>query len=289
LKNCSKCIIIEAFSSIGGGVMNHIIQIRNLNYGYHDTMLFDHFNLMIQKETFTSIVGKNGSGKSTLLKILCGLKKADANIHIGGYQLCGKNICGIRKQIGVLLETGCDSFAKKTVKEELSFPLENLNWTIERIDEAVEKISKQLKLQHILEKPVEQLYRGERQRLRLATALITRPTILLLDQPYLGLSEEEKKIVVSVLKKCHTKEHMTIIQMVEDLEDSLYGDDIVILSDGKAVLFDQKEKVLSETKILKAAGLQLPFVVNLSNKLKYYELVDDVMLNMDEMVDVIWK
>lgn len=269
--------------------MDHIIQIRNLNYGYHDTMLFDHFNLMIKKETFTSIVGKNGSGKSTLLKILCGLKRADANIHISGYQLCGKNICHIRKRIGVLLENGCDSFAKKTVKEELSFPLENLNWAKEQIDQEVEKVSKQLKLHQILEKPVEQLYCGERHRLKLATAIITQPSILLLDQPYLGLSAEEKKIVASVLKKYHKKEHTTIIQMVEDLEDSLYGDDIVILSDGKAVLFDRKEKVLSESKILKAAGLQLPFIVNLSNKLKYYGLVDGVMLDMDEMVDVIWK
>ena len=117
--------------------MKDAIRIRNLIYGYDDRMFFDHFNLVIQNGTFTSIAGKNGSGKSTLIQILCGLKKADANIHINGYQMCGRNICSIRKQLGVLLENRNHVFIKDTVREELKFPLENLNLSIDEIKEKV--------------------------------------------------------------------------------------------------------------------------------------------------------
>ncbi len=282
-----KCIIIEAFN--GGGIVKDAIRIRNLIYGYDDRMFFDHFNLVIQKGTFTSIAGKNGSGKSTLIQILCGLKKADANIHIDGYQMCGRNICSIRKQLGVLLENRNHVFIKDTVREELEFPLENLNLSTDEIKEKVEKISKEFHLDKILDLSVSKLRRGERQLLLLATALIRKPPILLLDQPYLGLDEKDKKLVVSILKRYHKNEHATIVQTVEDLEDAMYGEDIVILSQGKAILFDTKEKVLQETKIIKASGLQLPFMVSLSNKLKYYGLVDHLILDMDEMVDAIWK
>lgn len=269
--------------------MERVIHIKNLIYGYDSATIFDHFNLNINKGTYTTIVGKNGSGKSTLIQIMCGLKKAQANIQIFHYQMGTKSICEIRKRMGVLLENRVATLIRETVREELSFPLENLNEPTKKIDQTVNEIAHQFQLDTLINRRVKDLDRSQRQLVMLAAILIQKPQLLLLDQPYLGLDESQKEMVSAILKEYHEKEKATILQTAEDLEDALYGEDIVILDQGKAILFDSKEHIFEEEKILKEAGLPLPFMVTLSKKLKYYGLIDHVIFDMDEMVNAIWK
>ena len=68
-----------------------------------------------------------------------------------------------------------------------------------------------------------------------------------------------------------------------------YGDKIIVLNNGKVILNDDKEVVYKEEKKIKSVGLELPFMVDLSNKLGYYGLVDDTILSMNEMVNHLWK
>ena len=82
---------------------------------------------------------------------------------------------------------------------------------------------------------------------------------------------------------------MTIINVTHDMEDTIYGDKIIVLDNGKVIFNDDKAVVYNEEKKLKSLGLELPFMVDLSRKLKYYGLVDGDILSMNEMVNHLWK
>ena len=73
------------------------------------------------------------------------------------------------------------------------------------------------------------------------------------------------------------------------MEESTYGKEIAILNNGKIISIDKIKNLYKNEKIFKNNGLNLPFMANLSLKLKYYELVDDVILDMDKMVNHLWK
>ena len=81
---------------------------------------------------------------------------------------------------------------------------------------------------------------------------------------------------------------MTIINVTHDMEKP-YGDDIIVIDSGKIVLKGPKELVLKEEKILRELGLELPFMAALSLKLQYYNLIDEMIFDMDELVNILWK
>ena len=98
-----------------------------------------------------------------------------------------------------------------------------------------------------------------------------------------------KKQILNILKRLNNEKKMTIINVTHDIEETVYGSDIIVLSEGKIILNDSKLNVYKEERLLKRLGLDLPFMVDLSNKLGYYGLVSDTMLNMNEMVNHLWK
>ncbi|MEG0826695.1 MAG: hypothetical protein RR404_04430, partial [Bacilli bacterium] len=74
-----------------------------------------------------------------------------------------------------------------------------------------------------------------------------------------------------------------------DIEESLYGDNIIILNDGKIIRNNKKELIYQEEKLLNSIGINLPFIVELSNKLHYYGMLDKTVFSIKEMVNIIWK
>ena len=79
-----------------------------------------------------------------------------------------------------------------------------------------------------------------------------------------------------------------IINITTYMDDTLLGDNIIIMDKGKIVLNGTKEDVFEQNDIIKKVGLDLPFIIDLSIKLKYYGLVDRIYFNMEELIDVIW-
>jgi len=100
--------------------------------------------------------------------------------------------------------------------------------------------------------------------------------------------EISKRKIFKILKECNEK-GVTILNITHDLNESLYGNDIVLLQGGKVLLHGSKEDVLKQETKLKRAGLELPFLADLSIRLMYYGILDHMILDMDEMVNAIWK
>ena len=90
------------------------------------------------------------------------------------------------------------------------------------------------------------------------------------------------------MKKLNKEEKLTILVTTNNLEDSLYGKELVLL-DKNIILKEKINKAFDNEEVFKKCNLEMPFMASLSHKLKYYGLVDKVILKMDKMVNELWK
>lgn len=246
----------------------NVIEINNLNYKYNDKVIFKNLNLNIKKNSFITILGSNGSGKSTLAKLI---SKGNENILIND-----NNICYIfsdpNKQI-----------IGKTVKEQLSFYLKEQNCTDNQIKLRISKIIKEFNLQSIIDKDPYLLSNGEKQMIVLLSNIISDFKIIILDDALNMVDFANKDKILKYIKK----KKRTIINITNDTEECIYGTDVVILNK-KIVLNKPLIEALKEEKVFLENNLKLPFMAELSIKLRYYELLDQIILDMEDMVDKIW-
>ena len=265
-----------------------MISIKNLNFKYHDKEIFNDLNLEIDRGKIVSIIGPNGSGKSTLVKILVGLYKYNGSIIIDDTQLLKDNIKDIRKKIGVVFSNPDNQFVAETVMDDIAFTLENMNYKKNDIRSKIEETTKYLGIYDILEQNPHNFNNNQKQLVSLASALVHDPKILILDEALTMLDPFDKEKMLKILQELNNN-GLTIINISHDIEDTLISDEIYVMNEGKIVLQGTKEEVYNEEKLLHNLGFDLPFMVELSNRLKFYDLIDHTIYNIEEMVDTLWK
>ena len=99
------------------------------------------------------------------------------------------------------------------------------------------------------------------------------------------LSKEEKNIIFNLL----AKQNISYINVTSNIEDALYADYIIVYEDDVKVLEGNKEMVLKNEKLLKKAGFGVPFVVDLSINLMYYDILDKVYFDMESLLEALWN
>lgn len=269
--------------------MEEIIKLENITFGYNDKKIFNNFSLSIRKGSYSTIVGTNGSGKSTLIRIILGLIKTDGKITINGLEMSHANIKAIISKVGVVFENPDNQFVAETVMDDIAFSLENMQFAPKLIKKKITEIADYLNIENILEREPHTLSGGEKQLVALASALVIEPDILILDEAFTMLDTDRKSQIYDILTELNIKKCMTIINVTHDMDETLYGKDVILLDEGKIILSGPKDIVLEEEKVFNKIGLSLPFMAELSIKLRYYGLVDSLIFDMDEMVDIIWK
>mgnify|MGYP001625300192 CR=1 FL=1 len=265
-----------------------MITIKNLSFSYRQKEIFNNLDLTVPDGKITSIIGPNGSGKSTLVKILVGLYKYNGEIKINEIPLLKDNRKEIRKIIGVVFTNPENQFVAETVMDDIAFTLENMNFKKDIIRKKIEEISKYLGIYDILECNPHDLNSNQKQLVSLASALVHDPKILILDEALTMLDPYDKEKILKILKELNSK-GLTILNITNDIEDTLISDEIYVLNEGKIVLNGAKEEVYKEEDKLHKLGFELPFMVELSNRLMFYDLIDHVIYDMEEMVDILWK
>lgn len=270
--------------------MRNIIEIKKLKYSYHNNKIFDGLNLKIKEGEWITITGPNGSGKSTLVRLILGILKGQNYIKVDDLELSSETLMDIRKKIGIVFQNPDNQFIGETVKDDIAFSLENLGVEPSLIKARVETISEFLNIEDILDKEPHLLSGGEKQKVALASALIINPKILILDESLSMIDPYYKKEILKILHKLHKDNHLTIITITHDLEDTLLCDRLIIMDKGKIILDGKPIDIFeAEEEVIDQLGLDIPFMVDLSLKLKLYNLVDKIMINMNEMVDYLWK
>lgn len=250
------------------------IEIINLNY----KDIFSELSLKIEEKDFLTIVGSSSSGKTTLAKLLYGLIENDKIV-----------INGNKEDISVVFDNIETNFIYDTVLENLVFPLENRNYSKKEIDDKINDITGYLKIEDLLECNLSALSGGEKELIAIAASIITEPKLLIIDDAFTMLDTIQKERFFKLLKMINKEKNTTIVYLTSDVESAVYGKSIAIISDKKIIKNDKLKTILKDEKPFKKAKQKLPFMADLSLKLKYYNLIDDVILDESKMVDALWK
>ena len=227
------------------------IKIEKLNYYYEKKMkAIDSINFNVLRGEFIGITGHTGSGKSTLLKHLNAiLKSSNGSVEILGRRITPKSkmLKEIRKNVGVVFQFPEDQLFSQTVKEDIMFGPKNFEIPIEETLESLEDIKIKLDLSdEILARPATTLSGGEKRRVSIASVVVSKPKILVLDEPTIGLDYGNKTKLLQLLRDINDS-GVTIIIVSHDLHSTWdYLDRIVLLEGGKVVFDGNKESFLKD-------------------------------------------
>lgn len=265
------------------------IELKNVCLSYKDKKILENVNMIIEKGDYYVLCGKNGSGKSSLVKTLLNLVEHEGVVTIFGKEMNAKNRSEILENISVVFENPTTNLVCETVYDELKFPLNKKKQKKLDSNQEIEKVSKELGIEHLIPLSTSLLSGGEKQLVAFASAMITKPEILVLDEPFTMLDGVTKEKLMKYIKKYYKDTNCTVLHVTHDMEDVLYGNKVGILKDGKILYSVSKDEFIKEDKIVKEIGERLPFMADLSLKLKYYGLLDKPILDMNKMVKYLWK
>ena len=215
-----------------------LLKIENLKKTYHDAndlIVLDNLNLTVEQNEFIGIVGTSGCGKSTLLHIIGGVDKADSGrIFLDDNEISSydykKMASYRRKQVSIIYQF-YNLLPVLNVVDNIILPLKLDNRKVDQ--QYLDELLQLLQLNNKKNAYPSELSGGQQQRVAIARSLITRPKLLLADEPTGNLDSENSKIVVDYLKKIHHQNDITIIMVTHDLELAKNCDRIYVLEQGK--------------------------------------------------------
>ena len=201
-----------------------------------------HVSMRLERGDVHGILGSNGSGKSTLIRLICGLLTLDeGRVDVFGHDIVREEMAVKRLINRVSVDAAF--FKKLSPMENLLFAarLYGLDGTTAK-REAIGILARLGISEKRIDRPIEQMSRGMQQKVAIARALLTSPTLLLLDEPTTGLDPRSKLDVQSFIEELRETHDATIVLTTHDLAEAerLCGR-ITILNDGKVVAEDSPE------------------------------------------------
>jgi len=200
-------------------------------------------NLTVEAGDFFSIVGPSGSGKTTLLNLIgCIDHPTEGEVIIDGQnvsQLSDKELTNIRLyKVGFIFQT-FNLIPVLNVRENVEFPLllmkDRAGLTRAEINERVERLIEEVGLKDFITHKPTELSGGQRQRVAIARALVTKPAIVLADEPTANLDSETGESILAIMRRLNESEHITFIFSTHNPDVLKYAKRIIRLKDGLVV------------------------------------------------------
>lgn len=249
-----------------------MVDFNNVCFRYDTEDTIKNLSFHIEKGDFVAVLGSNGAGKSTMSKLFNGiLKPTSGDVTINGLNTKKTRTSTLAKHIGFLFQNPDRQICKNTVREELMFSLECIK---------AEKDYAEKQCSSIIEKfgfdgdsdPFS-LSRGERQKIALASIIVTEPDVLILDEPTTGLDYAECMQIMNIVKELNEKE-TTVIMVTHDMELVLdFAKKVLVMNDGTMIAYDEMRKVMKNRDILDEARLLPPQIADLSMRFEGFEEV----------------
>ncbi len=221
--------------------MENAVSLRKLSKVFGKTPVLKTLDLDLKKGEFAVIFGPNGAGKTTLLKLISTLiEPTEGSVFVSGFN-AAEEPEKIRKEIGMLSH---DSYlyGELTAKENLRFFGQMYEIKGQELEERIMQLLNDVGLATKADERVSTYSRGMKQRLSISRALIHRPSVLLLDEPYTGLDPEASLIFENLLKSPEFQES-TRLMVSHDLEKGFeLCNRVLILNKGKFVYDGPKEE-----------------------------------------------
>ena len=268
--------------------MESIVTVSCLKHTYPDTTEIHMCGLdfVVNRGERVVILGGNGSGKTTLLYHVLGLLAPDE----GRVSVFGVNPSvhynTIRERIGVLLQSVDEQILSPTVWDDISFSPRNYGYQKEETEAMVERVMSELGIQHLRDKICHYLSGGEKRKVALAGALVLRPELLILDEPFEGLDSRSRAELVTLLNM-QNREGMTIVMSTHDLNlVASFADRVYVLAKGRGVVTaGTPAEIFMQADALRASNIDPPLLTELFLKLREHGVAVNVPTLVDQAVN----
>ena len=212
--------------------MNKIIELKNITKAFDGETVLDNINLDIYDNEFLTLLGPSGCGKTTTLRIIGGFETAD----VGDVIFLGERINDVpayKRNVNTVFQRYA-LFPHLNVFENVAFPLREKRVPKAEINERVTEMLKLVALAGFEKRSVNSLSGGQQQRVAIARALVSKPKVLLLDEPLAALDLKLRKDMQQELKKIQKATGITFVFVTHDQEEALsMSDTVVVMSEGR--------------------------------------------------------
>lgn len=295
------------------------IDIKNLTFTYSKkspfaTKALKGVNLHIGEGEFFGIIGHTGSGKSTLVQHLNALIKLPQagkryrkkrvkkgspapelpEITVGQFDLSSKkcDFKSLRASVGMVFQYPEYQLFAETVFADVAFGLKNFNKNLgkEEIEKAVRDSIEMVGLDYneVKDKSPFDLSGGQKRRVAIAGVIVTRPGILILDEPAAGLDPLGKKEIMELLHKLHREWCKTVIIVSHDMDEVAENcTRAAVIADGEVVMCDKPDRLFAKHDRLLSLGLDVPLTVKICRGLEKYGIQIEGVCEPEKFASVI--
>lgn len=270
-----------------------IIEVKDVWFSYdkkHNVL--KGVSLSVEKGEYIAVIGHNGSGKSTLAKLLNGLYRPDkGEVFAFGFSSKDKNsVFEIRKRVGVVFQNPDNQLVASIVEDDVAFGPENLGVPRKEIGERIDFALSSVGMEEFKKSSPERLSGGQKQRIAIAGVLALKPEVLILDESTAMLDPKGREEVLSVVRKLNKEQGVTVIAITHYMEETVFADKIIVLSDGKIFSEGKPDEIFSRANELDKIGLEIPEAARIVAKLRAAGLpIKDGILDKEGLKEALCK
>ena len=245
-----------------------ILEVGKLKVGYGDNLpIIENMSFSLKKGERLAIVGKNGAGKSTLAKALCGFVPSHGRLIYKGQDISQDSIAERSERIGFVLQNPNQMISQAMIFDEVALGLRLRDVDESEVEERVYEVLKTCGLYSFRKWPISALSFGQKKRVTIASILVLKPEIIILDEPTAGQDYQTYTDIMTILDSLQQQGH-TIVMITHDMQLMLeYSDRCLVVVDGAIIADDNPVAILNQNDLLKAANLKQTSLYTLGQKL----------------------
>ena len=242
---------------------------------------FKRYEVNVSSGELVSIIGANGSGKTTFIKRICG-KLNNQDLFINNKSISEYSLDYKKHNIACVFSD--NRYNTESFSLELEYYLVKL-FDKDECRDRINYFREYFNLDNIYNKKIIDLTNEDRVYLKILSLLIIKPIIFCIDDMLVYLSNEKKERILNYIKE----NDIILFSVISNMEEILKYDKVLVINKGEKELFDDVKNVLKDENLFKDLGLSLPFIYDISNLLKSYDLIENDHIIEKELVDVLWK
>ena len=245
-----------------------ILKVEGLSVSYGDNpAIIEDLSFSLKKGERLAIVGKNGAGKSTLAKALCGFVPSQGKLTYKGQDISQDSIAERSERIGFVLQNPNQMISQTMIFDEVALGLRLRGIEETEVEERVHEVLKTCGLYSFRKWPISALSFGQKKRVTIASILVLKPEIIILDEPTAGQDYKTYTDIMNFLDSLQKQGH-TIVMITHDMQLMLeYSDRCLVVVEGKIIADDKPVTILNQKDLLESANLKQTSLYTLGQKL----------------------
>ena len=245
-----------------------ILKVEGLSVSYGDNpAIIEDLSFSLKKGERLAIVGKNGAGKSTLAKALCGFVPSQGKLTYKGQDISQDSIAERSERIGFVLQNPNQMISQTMIFDEVALGLRLRGIEEAEVEERVHEVLKTCGLYSFRNWPISALSFGQKKRVTIASILVLKPEIIILDEPTAGQDYKTYTDIMNFLDSLQKQGH-TIVMITHDMQLMLeYSDRCLVVVEGKVIADDNPVTILNQKDLLESANLKQTSLYTLGQKL----------------------